>query len=252
MTTFIEPEITGPDAPKPDEAPEVITEGQQADDQKEAEETPKTEDAPKQTEDETPDPYGPVISSAFDQAGLNAAEVTAHFEEHGEITPDHYSALEGAGFSRDLVDIHLAGVKALKAEAEKAEKAQEEQVVELAKADITAIKAVAGGDDGYSKMVKWAQQALPDAQLTSFNEAVSSGNRAMAEWAVKGLHAEFIKATGSRPQFVRGSAGDDGPVGFRSRQELVAAMSDPRYGKDREFTADVEARVGRSSIFGRR
>jgi hypothetical protein len=241
MTTFIEPEITGPDAPQPDEAPEVITEGQQADDQKKAEETPKTEDAPKQTEDETPDPYGPVISSALEQAGLRAEDVATHFEQHGEITEDHYTALEKAGFSRDVVDVYLAGVGSKKAEA-----------ADLAAADITAIKAVAGGDDGYSKMVKWAQQALPDDQLTSFNEAVSSGNRATAEWAVKGLHAEFIKATGSRPQFVRGSAGDDGPVGFRSRQELVAAMSDPRYGKDREFTADVEARVGRSSIFGRR
>ena len=36
---------------------------------------------------------------------------------------------------------------------------------------------------------------------------------------------------------------------FRSTAQVVAAMKDPRYGKDSAYTKDVEQKLGRSSVF---
>lgn len=86
------------------------------------------QDAP--AEDETPDPYGPVVSGAMQQAGLSADEVSDHYFKNGSLTDDHYAALEKAGFTRDLVDVYLAGVQSKAAEA-----------AGVAEADIKAIQS---------------------------------------------------------------------------------------------------------------
>lgn len=187
------------------------------------------------------DPYGPVVSSALEQAGLSAQEVSEHFHANGSITDEHYAALEKAGFTRDIVDVYLAGIQTKKSEVEG-----------VAEADIAAIKKSVGGDAEYTKMVQWAANNLSEDELNSFNAAVSTGNKDTAMWAVQGLYARFTGKTGSNPKFVRGGAGDDGPAGFTSKHEMVQAMKDPRYGKDAAYTAEVEARVSRSNIFQRR
>lgn len=199
----------------------------------------ETED--KQHKDDTADPYGPVVSGALEQAGLSADEVSQHFLTTGSLTDDHYAALEQAGFTRDVVDVYLAGVKAKTAEVEG-----------VAEEDIKAIQQSVGGAGEYSKMIRWAAKNLTQEEQESFNAAVSTGNKDVATWAVQGLYARFVGKTGGSPKFVRGRPGDDGPVGFRSKDELITAMRDPRYGKDSAYTQEVEQRVARSSIFQRK
>lgn len=221
----------GQRSPEPPPAPEQPTP---------TEEAPKPEDGPK-TNDDDYDPYGPVVSGALSQAGLSAQEVSEYFHTHGSITDEHYSALEKAGFTRDIVDVYLAGIQVKKTED-----------ANVAEADIREIKSMVGGEAEYQKMVQWAAKNLTQEQLDSFNAAVSTGKKDTAMWAVQGLYGMFTGKTGSNPKFVRGRPGDDGPVGFASKHELVSAMRDPRYGKDTAYTQEVETRVARSSIFQRR
>lgn len=187
------------------------------------------------------DPYGPVVSGALEQAGLSAQEVSDHFYQNGSLTDEHYAALEKAGFTRDIVDIYLAGVQTKAMEAEG-----------VAEKDIKEIKSAVGGEAEYTKMLQWAAKNLSQQEQESFNAAVSLGNKDVALWAVQGLYAKFVGRTGSNPKFVRGGNGDDGPAGFASKHELVTAMKDPRYGKDAAYTQEVEQRVARSNLFQRK
>ena len=45
------------------------------------------------------------------------------------------------------------------------------------------------------------------------------------------------------------AAGDTEPTLVSDKAQVVAAMKDPRYGKDTAYTQDVEDKLGRSSVF---
>ena len=52
--------------------------------------------------------YGPEVSSIFQNKGIDPWEISKHFHENeGTINEDMYSQLEGAGFSKQLVDAYL-------------------------------------------------------------------------------------------------------------------------------------------------
>jgi hypothetical protein len=74
------------------------------------------------------------------------------------------------------------------------------------------------------------------------------GNLEQAKMAVKGLQARFSSSEGNEPALLTGSAGPSDGV-FRSTSELVEAMSNPKYKTDPAYRADVEIKLGRSSIF---
>jgi hypothetical protein len=71
---------------------------------------------------------------------------------------------------------------------------------------------------------------------------------AVAKLAVEGLKAKYEAANGVRPALVKGGGNSVGGDAFRSAAEQVAAMRDPRYGKDPAYTRDVEAKSMRSNF----
>ena len=54
---------------------------------------------------------------------------------------------------------------------------------------------------------------------------------------------------GVEPDLVTGRPAASGPNPYRSTAEVVAAMSDKRYGKDVSYTEDVQNRLAGSDVF---
>ena len=73
-----------------------------------------------------------------------------------------------------------------------------------------------------------------------------------ARLALRGLHAAWTESAGRRPQLVggRSATGEDGVFG--SAQQVAEAIRDPRYKRDPAYRAEVQARLARSNVFGRR
>ena len=125
---------------------------------------------------------------------------------------------------------------------------------EQANAVVEAIFQQTGGEQKYHAMASWAAQNMDKAAVESFNAAIRSGDKDRAINAVKGLQYDYMTQTGYEPRLIGGRAPvSEGPKGFTSEAQVVAAMSDPRYQngpmQDPAYVQEVEARLKASNVF---
>ena len=119
---------------------------------------------------------------------------------------------------------------------------------EITTSQINQIKNSAGGEQKYAQIVNWAKTNLPEDQITAFDEVVNTGSVQAIQLAVSGLKAEYDNADGVEGRMVTGKAPQNSGDVFRSQQELVAAMNDPRYDRDPAYRQDVIQKLDRSDL----
>ena len=183
--------------------------------------------------------YGDGLASVLEEVGIDAQDISNRFQESGEINEDDYTKLGEAGFSKQVIDTYLDGLRG----------ASSEQGVDIASSQIQGIKDSVGGDETYGKMVACALESLPAEEVKAFNDLTETANAPAIKMAVQGLYSQYNNAMGVEPNLVSGKASSSGPTPYRSTAEVVTAMSDPRYGKDVTYTEDVQRRLGGSDVF---
>jgi len=205
------------------------------------EDQPQTEEEQTETTESDFDAeeyYGDGLASVLEEVGIDPQEISNRFTETGEINDDDYAKLGEAGFSKQVIDTYLDGLRNGGATGE-----------DIASAQIQGIKDSIGGDDNYGKMVAWAIDNLPAEEVKEFNTLTETANATAIKFAVQGLYSQYNNAMGVEPNLVSGRASSSGPTPYRSTAEVVTAMSDPRYGKDVTYTEDVQRRLGGSDVF---
>ena len=181
--------------------------------------------------------YGDGLASVLEEVGIDPQEISERFYNDDGISEDDYAKLGEAGFSRQIIDTYLDGLRG------------GGQSEDIASNQIQGIKDSVGGDETYSKMVAWALESLPAEEVKAFNDLTETANAPAIKMAVQGLYSQYNNAMGVEPSLVSGKASSSGPTPFRSTAEVVTAMSDPRYGKDVTYTEDVQRRLGGSDVF---
>jgi len=184
--------------------------------------------------------YGDGLASVLEEVGIDPQEISERFYNDDGISEDDYAKLGEAGFSRQIIDTYLDGLRG------------GGQSEDIASNQIQGIKDSVGGDENYSKMVAWALESLPAEEVKAFNDLTETANAPAIKLAVQGLYSQYNNAMGVEPSLVSGRASSGGPTPFRSTAEVVTAMSDPRYGKDVSYTEDVQRRLGGSDVFSNR
>lgn len=189
----------------------------------------KTEDPTPPVEDPTPE----QVNEALSGKGLDVAAFEQEFSDKGELSADSYKKLAEAGFGKEMVDRYIQANSIIMDKL------------------VSDMHSLAGGPEGYAAMSEWAKTTLDAKEIEAFNKATSSGDTEMIRFAVSGLYARYQHADGRSPELISGKAGTSSGVSsvFRSTAEVVAAMRDPRYGKDAAYTKDVEQRMTRSNVF---
>mgnify|MGYP005701364577 CR=1 FL=1 len=122
------------------------------------------------------------------------------------------------------------------------------QSVEMSDAQINSVQNAAGGEANYTRVVKWAANNLPDAQIEAFDSVVDAGNPAAIGIAFQGLQRQYDEANGYEGTMLQGRAASSAGESFRSQAELVAAMGDPRYDTDEAYRDDVLRRLDQSDL----
>lgn len=186
--------------------------------------------APKEEDKSTP----PQEESASgEEVGLAAVREQAEqeFAEKGELSDEVYSALEKHGFDRAAVDQYIAGAQAVASE-------RDAQVFSMAKIEPSDFK----------QAQEWASQNLSEEEIARFNAAVSAAPEAAA-FAVKDLVSRYKSEANIEGSLTSGSRVSAGSH-FRSKAEMIEAMSDKRYSTDAAFRAEVEQKVMRSAKLG--
>ena len=201
---------------KKDEEPETETAS--------AEEKP--EDVPKMSEGAT------LITDA-----------SKEYYDNGNKLSDETLAKFSSLSSQDLIKAYM------EVQSNPEFQAQARPPAEISPSDINQIKNSAGGDQAYANIVNWAKLNLPPEQISAFDNILDTGSVQAIKLAVSGLKAEYDNANGVEGRMVTGKTApnNSGDI-FRSQQELVAAMNDPRYDRDPAYRQDVIEKLDRSNL----
>ena len=162
---------------------------------------------------------------------------SAEFAETGELSSEMMEQFSSMS-SQELVDAYVA----MQGQLPTAE------APDLTEAETNVIKNEAGGDEGYTNLMQWSSDNLDAADIEAFDSLVDSGNARLIRLAVAGLKAEMEKAVGFDGEMATGRAPTTTVDVFRSQQEVVQAMSDPRYDRDPAYRNDVFEKLERSNI----
>ena len=106
-----------------------------------------------------------------------------------------------------------------------------------------------GGEQAYKSMLSWAGQSLDKAEVEMYDSVMASGNANSIYFAVQALQNKYTDAVGKDGQLLTGKrSAAQQDAQFRSQQELVAAMNDPRYDNDPAFRDDVMRKLTNSDL----
>ena len=201
-----------------------------------------TEEVSDSKEEATPtnasEVYGEYIGSRLDEAGVDYQGMNTKWQETGQLEDDDYKALEGAGFSKDMVEAYLDGVQY-----------RAEQDSQLAAKEVAAIKNEFGGEQVYAEMIQWAAGNLDKGEVDAFNSMLKTSNPHQIRIAVAGIQAAYMNKAPREPKLVGGRASRAAATKFESTAQVVAAMNDPKYKEDPAYRKQVEEKLSRSKVF---
>ena len=162
-----------------------------------------------------------------------------YWDNNQELSEETIGKLSGMD-SKDLLSAYLA--------AQKANPIEQAPEVDLTDRDISSVQDVAGGKEDYNNLVEWASNNLPQNEIKSFDDLISSGNVGAIKLAVSGLKAQYDNANGYEGRMLTGKAPQTSRDVFKSQAQVVEAMSDPRYDTDPAYRQDLIEKLDRSNI----
>ena len=112
--------------------------------------------------------------------------------------------------------------------------------------EITQLKGIVGGEKNYTNMIDWAQKSLNEQEVKMFDAVMERGDPLAAFFAVRSLAYAYNDAVGYDGNMVQGKAPRQSNDQFRSQQEVVRAMADPRYEEDPAYRRDIMEKLDRS------
>ena len=126
--------------------------------------------------------------------------------------------------------------------------AKEPQGQAFTEENITDLKGVAGGDEGYTEMMGWAKSNLKKAEVDMYDQVMDQGNPLAAFFAVQALKYRFDDAKGVDGEMLQGKAPKSTADTFKSQAQVVKAMSDDRYEKDPAYRQAIYDKLERSNL----
>jgi hypothetical protein len=181
--------------------------------------------------------YGELVASLFEKAGVRAKTLAEEFERDGKLSEERYEQLITAGASRSQIDAHLN-------EARGGQEAADQQV----QVDASEVFKVAGGEAEYRKVQQWAAQNLSKEEVAEYNAITETGNVSAIKWAAQNLVSRMRAAEGYEPTLDNGDTTAPVFEDFSDMAAVQAAVKDPRYGKDVEYTNSVRQRIRKSNV----
>lgn len=208
------------EAPK-EETPEEPQEG--------AEDTKASEEASLDTQRESNDKAIEALGKDLISKGVDFLGAIEEYQNNGELSQKTYGALEKAGYPKEVIQGFVETRKAIDNKY-----AQD-------------VMNHVGGEKDFRELQTWMKGNLSKAELDAYNEAVNSDNLNAVKLILDGIQAKRVAKQGTRKATLLGGASKSAPKGFSGRDEMIKAMSDPRYGIDRAYTISVERKMSLSN-----
>ena len=117
---------------------------------------------------------------------------------------------------------------------------------DFTEAEMTELKGVVGGDENYQNMLQWAGANLNQQEIDMFDAVMQRGDALGAFFAIRSLAYRYNDAAGYEGKMLTGNAPKTSGSQYRSQQEVIQAMSDPRYDSDPAYRKDIMDKLKRS------
>lgn len=171
------------------------------------------------------------VAADLKTKGVEWDGLAKEFGETGALSEETLAKLTEAGYPKSAVEAYIAGLYAV---SEKLQK----HVYDLA-----------GGQKQFEQVQSTIKAMGPD-YVNAFNEAIDKGNLKQIELIISGAKAHIDDKFGTANETILGSAVTaQAPTGFTSRDEMVKAMSDRRYGRDKAYTDQVRTKTANASFW---
>lgn len=158
--------------------------------------------------------------------GVDFNQAIKEYNEYGALSSKTMADLAQAGYPSEVIEGFIESRQNLESEF------------------TNAVYNSAGGEQAYNKVIEWAQGNLSNKVLSSFNRAIDNNNLEAVTLMFEGMKAKMIAKQGTRnPTIMGGGVTTGGYKGFSSKQEVVEAMGDPRYGADPSYTRAIEMKM---------
>ena len=175
------------------------------------------------------------------------ADVQAELEETFEIDwlAEAYNSINESGeLSEELVQqiSEMNGMDVFNA-------MQGQQPVgrDLSDGELNAVYQAVGGQEQYGTLINWAQDNFTEAEINAYDSVIESGDMAQINLALQALYYRYTDSMGQDGNLIQGKPAA-AESAFRSQQELIQAMNDPRYDNDPAYRQDVLNKLDRSDI----
>lgn len=237
--------IQDPQAPVPTPAPpnepdltdvDVMTNGQMmnlAEPEDTPEEPPASEGEPNNVQADLDDAKASMSNAktTLTEKGVDYDALEAEYNEKGELSAESYETLKNAGYPKEIVDAVIAGWEA------------------KAGNFFDAVVDNAGGSEEYNKIQQFVV-GQGEGAIKAFNSIMEQGDLNICNSYIAGIKAQMVAKYGTSNPTLTGSGVTNAVQGFADQTEMVKAMSDRRYGRDANYTKEIETRVALSKFFG--
>ena len=166
------------------------------------------------------------------EKGVDFNKAVREYQEHGKLSDETVAELEKAGYPSEVIEGFIESRKAL-----------ESRFTE-------AVYDSVGGTKEYNRIVDWASKNLPQKTIDSFNRAIDNNNLEAVSLMLEGMKSKMTSKMGTANKSIHGGTATpvNRPKGFANKSEVIEAMSDKRYGRDPEYTRQVEQRMWATSV----
>lgn len=171
------------------------------------------------------------VKSDLATKGVDYDALVEEYQENGKLSDKSMKALKGAGYPETVVNAFIKGFEA--------------QVNEYA----NAVYKMAGGEKEYGRLCEFIK-GLGDADVQAFNETINSGSLTQLSALINGYKAQMTTKYGTSNRSILGGASMVENKGFNSKDAMVKAMNDPRYGTDMAYTEKVQRMTMQSTFLG--
>lgn len=159
--------------------------------------------------------------------GVDFVQAINEYQENGDVSHETYEALKKAGYPKEVIQGFIESRRAI-------DDAYTKSVYEYV-----------GGEKEYRSLASWMSSNLSKDEIHAFNKVIDDGDTGMVKLMLDGIQAKRVAKQGTRKPTILGSPTkpSGSTLGFANKTEMINAMSDKRYGVDREYTLGVERKM---------
>ena len=171
------------------------------------------------------------VKADLETKGVDYDALVKEYEDNGKLSEESMKALKGAGYPETVVNAFIKGFEA--------------QVNEFT----NAVYKIAGGEAEYGKLCNFIKD-LCEADVQAFNETINSGSLTQLAALINGYKAQMTTKYGTSNRSILGGANAVEAQGFNSKDAMIKAMNDSRYGNDMAYTEKVQRMTMQSTFLG--